>query len=149
MSVVRPKLKQLQWPITTNENDATNQWELEANVGHWHQARENTDDKVTSGFDFSSDWLSGWHEIFNETNHRAHQAKRNQKTPDYIGHRNRKPPKRAWSVFVCFLFRVRLIASVPGRHTGLNKTKWGHLKLRKVTNHVDLCFVWQSPPPAV
>lgn len=27
---------------------------------------------------------------------------------------------------------VRLIASVPGRHTGLNKTKWGHLKLRKV-----------------
>ena len=29
------------------------------------------------------------------------------------------------------IFRVRLIASVPGRHTGLNKTKWGHLKLRK------------------
>lgn len=28
--------------------------------------------------------------------------------------------------------KVRLIASVPGRHTGLNKTKWGHLKLRKV-----------------
>ncbi|XP_022801338.1 tyrosyl-DNA phosphodiesterase 1-like [Stylophora pistillata] len=28
--------------------------------------------------------------------------------------------------------RVRLIASVPGRHTGVNKTKWGHLKLRKV-----------------
>lgn len=28
--------------------------------------------------------------------------------------------------------RVRLIASVPGRHTGLNKTKWGHLKLRKL-----------------
>lgn len=28
--------------------------------------------------------------------------------------------------------RVHLIASVPGRHTGLSKTKWGHLKLRKV-----------------
>lgn len=31
-----------------------------------------------------------------------------------------------------YFVRVRLIASVPGRHTGLNKTKWGHLKLRKV-----------------
>ena len=29
-------------------------------------------------------------------------------------------------------FRVRLIASVPGRHTGVNKTRWGHLKLCKV-----------------
>jgi len=28
--------------------------------------------------------------------------------------------------------RVHLIASVPGRHTGIHKTKWGHLKLRKV-----------------
>ncbi|KAJ7384710.1 tyrosyl-DNA phosphodiesterase 1 [Desmophyllum pertusum] len=28
--------------------------------------------------------------------------------------------------------RVRLIASVPGRHTAVNKTKWGHLKLRKL-----------------
>ncbi|EDO46775.1 predicted protein, partial [Nematostella vectensis] len=27
---------------------------------------------------------------------------------------------------------VRLIASVPGRHAGLNKNKWGHLKLRKI-----------------
>ena len=31
-----------------------------------------------------------------------------------------------------FFCSFRLIASVPGRHTGLNKTKWGHLKLRKV-----------------
>ena len=31
-----------------------------------------------------------------------------------------------------YFVRVRLIASVPGRHTGISKTKWGHLKLRKV-----------------
>ncbi|XP_028398531.1 tyrosyl-DNA phosphodiesterase 1-like isoform X2 [Dendronephthya gigantea] len=28
--------------------------------------------------------------------------------------------------------RVRLIASVPGRHVGTNKDRWGHLKLRKL-----------------
>ncbi|XP_046847877.1 tyrosyl-DNA phosphodiesterase 1-like isoform X2 [Xenia sp. Carnegie-2017] len=28
--------------------------------------------------------------------------------------------------------RVRLVASVPGRHTGVHKDKWGHLKLRKL-----------------
>ena len=28
--------------------------------------------------------------------------------------------------------RVRLVASVPGAHTGLNMHKWGHMKLRKV-----------------
>ncbi|XP_031555938.1 tyrosyl-DNA phosphodiesterase 1-like [Actinia tenebrosa] len=28
--------------------------------------------------------------------------------------------------------RVHLIASVPGRHSGSSKSKWGHLKLRKV-----------------
>ena len=28
--------------------------------------------------------------------------------------------------------RVRLIASVPGAHTGRHMHKWGHLKLRKV-----------------
>ena len=38
-----------------------------------------------------------------------------------------------WSIRITqFCCSVRLIASVPGRHTGLNKTKWGHLKLRKV-----------------
>ena len=30
------------------------------------------------------------------------------------------------------LFRVHLIASVPGAHTGLGMLKWGHMKLRKV-----------------
>lgn len=39
-------------------------------------------------------------------------------------------PNEKLNAFV-IIFRVRLIASVPGRHTGLNKTKWGHLKLRK------------------
>ena len=30
-------------------------------------------------------------------------------------------------------FRVRIIASVPGAHTGKNMHKWGHMKLRKVS----------------
>lgn len=29
-------------------------------------------------------------------------------------------------------FQVRLIASVPGYHTGVNLKKWGHMKLRTV-----------------
>ncbi|CAB3995701.1 tyrosyl-DNA phosphodiesterase 1-like [Paramuricea clavata] len=28
--------------------------------------------------------------------------------------------------------KVRLLASVPGRHIGINKDKWGHMKLRKL-----------------
>ena len=32
-------------------------------------------------------------------------------------------------------FRVRIIASVPGAHTGKNMHKWGHMKLRKVSMH--------------
>ena len=45
---------------------------------------------------------------------------------------------RCWLIrSLCFLLlfcpiRVHLIASVPGRHTGSDKNKWGHLKLRKV-----------------
>ena len=31
------------------------------------------------------------------------------------------------------LCRVRIIASVPGAHTGKNMHKWGHMKLRKVS----------------
>ena len=31
-----------------------------------------------------------------------------------------------------FLHRVRIVASVPGAHTGKNMHKWGHMKLRKV-----------------
>ncbi len=31
-------------------------------------------------------------------------------------------------------YSVRLIASVPGAHTGSRMFKWGHMKLRKVIN---------------
>ena len=37
---------------------------------------------------------------------------------------------------VCVV-RVRLIASVPGAHTGINMLKWGHMKLRKVRVHTN------------
>ena len=36
--------------------------------------------------------------------------------------------------------RVRLIASVPGAHTGGEMNKWGHLKLRKVCISFSLYF---------
>lgn len=45
--------------------------------------------------------------------------------------------------FNVFLFsyrsRVRLIASVPGRHSGADKDKWGHLRLQKVWTFCALC----------
>ena len=34
--------------------------------------------------------------------------------------------------FIYNIVRVRLIASVPGRHVGQQKMRWGHLKLRQV-----------------
>lgn len=33
---------------------------------------------------------------------------------------------------LCKNFQVRLIASVPGYHTGSSLKKWGHMKLRTV-----------------
>lgn len=33
---------------------------------------------------------------------------------------------------LCKNFQVRLIASVPGYHTGSNLKKWGHMKLRTI-----------------
>ena len=56
----RAKPKQLQWPITTNVNNRTNQWELEANTRNQRQARENACNQVlvAIGFGFASDWLT-------------------------------------------------------------------------------------------
>ena len=34
--------------------------------------------------------------------------------------------------------RVRIVASVPGAHTGKNMHKWGHMKLRKVKQNQSL-----------
>ena len=53
-------------------------------------------------------------------------------------------------------FRVSLIASVPGRHTGVNKIKWGHLKLHRVIMNYwyklrslkfGICLCCQQIPP--
>ena len=38
-------------------------------------------------------------------------------------------------------FSARIVASVPGRHTGLAKSKWGHLRLRNVSLRVVLEFL--------
>ena len=58
ISVVKPKLKQLQWPITAHVNNVMNQWELEENARDGRQAREIACDQVAIGFGFASDWLS-------------------------------------------------------------------------------------------
>jgi hypothetical protein len=39
-----------------------------------------------------------------------------------------------------FLFSVHLISSTPGRHTGPDINKFGHLKLRQVINDIQKCF---------
>ena len=36
----------------------------------------------------------------------------------------------------CISLRVHLIASVPGAHASLNMLRWGHFKLRAVSNYV-------------
>lgn len=46
--------------------------------------------------------------------------------------------------------RVRLIASVPGAHTGASMHKWGHMKLRKVlSEHGPPCSVVSEQWPVV
>ena len=41
LSVVKPKPKQLLWPIATDVNNTTSQSEFEADTCNWRQAREN------------------------------------------------------------------------------------------------------------
>ena len=71
VSDVKPKPKQLQWPITTDENNTMNQWELKANTRNRRQARENACDQVAIGFGFASDWLTRWREIFKPITERS------------------------------------------------------------------------------
>ena len=47
MSVVKPKPKQLLWPITSGAANPMNQSELKANTWNRHHARENVCEKVT------------------------------------------------------------------------------------------------------
>ena len=45
----------------------------------------------------------------------------------------------------CLDYRVRLIASVPGAHTGTSMHKWGHMKLRKVHNYIVYIYIIYIP----
>ena len=67
-AVIKPK--QLQWPITINVNNETNQ----SNIRNWRQARENACDQVAIGFGFTSDWLSRWRELFKPITERRTKA---------------------------------------------------------------------------
>lgn len=45
-----------------------------------------------------------------------------------------------------FIFQVRLIASVPGYHSGPSLKKWGHMKLRTVLQECTFSKEFQKSP---
>lgn len=59
-------------------------------------------------------------------------------------------------IFLCLLlffwpyekasFQVRLIASVPGYHSGINLKKWGHMKIRTVLQECTFDTEFQKSP---
>ena len=59
LSVIRPRPKQLQWPIIKNAKNKTNPSMRTRDRG---QVRENACDQVAIGY--ASDWLSRWREFF-------------------------------------------------------------------------------------
>ena len=63
-SVVKPKPKELLWPITADVNSAMNQSDLEANTCNRRQARENACEKGVIGFSFAFHWLKKWCEFW-------------------------------------------------------------------------------------
>ncbi len=52
-------------------DNPVNKSKLEANTSSWHEARENVRERVTIGFDFTSDWLRKWCEIFKPITQRS------------------------------------------------------------------------------
>ena len=64
LSVVKPKPKHLQWPIT-------------ANTRNEHQARENAGGQVAIGNGFAFDWLNKWREFFKPITERSKQNQSN------------------------------------------------------------------------
>lgn len=68
----------------TNQNKGNiiiSQWELKMITSKLFEARENTDDQVTIFFSFVSDWLRGWHEIYDQSQSSVQQ---NQTITDYV-----------------------------------------------------------------
>ena len=64
----------------TNHNGRSNpmnQSELEVNTCNRRQTRENACEQVTIGFDFNSDWLRKWGEIFSQSQNVAMQNQSN------------------------------------------------------------------------
>ena len=66
LSVVKPKPKQLVWPITTDVNNTTSQSDLEANTCNWHQAREKACGENTNGFGLDSPLVEKVARVFNQ-----------------------------------------------------------------------------------
>ena len=64
MIVVKPKPKQLLWPINKDGDNPVNQSKLEVITRSRHKARENVHTRATIGFGFTSDWLKKWRENF-------------------------------------------------------------------------------------
>ena len=64
MSVVKPKAKQLLWPIKKDGDNPVNQSKLEVITSSRHKARENVHARAMIGFGFTSDWLKNWRENF-------------------------------------------------------------------------------------
>ena len=64
MSVVKPKPKELLWPIKKDGDNPVNQSKLEVITRSRHKARENVHARATIGFGFTSDWLKKWRENF-------------------------------------------------------------------------------------
>ena len=60
MSVVKPKPKQLLWPIKKDGDNPVNQSNLEVITRGRHKARENVHVRATIGIGFTSDWLKEW-----------------------------------------------------------------------------------------
>ena len=64
MSVVKPKPKQLLWPIKQDGDNPVHQSKLEVIKRSRLKARENVHARATIGFGFTSDWLKKWRENF-------------------------------------------------------------------------------------
>ena len=70
LSVVKPKPKQLLWPITRDEDISVNQSEFEVITCNRHQARENARVQLATGFVLLLS-LRKWREFFQPITERS------------------------------------------------------------------------------
>ena len=114
----KPKPKQSQWPTTTNVNNATNQWEPEANTRNQSQARENACD-----FGFASDWLRRWRDFLNQS---RSKVKQNQSNSGLLSTLNWKPLYQLCNLLSLTNFTmVAMISQMTGAAIGsLTKSRY-------------------------